>query len=294
MTNSLKLQRSNALKFSIIIPNYNGAQFLPDCLNSLDLSSEIIIVDNGSKDDSLSKIKELKHSLKIENCKLKINQINMGFASAVNQGIKAAKNDYVVICNNDLVVDKNYFKLLTDAIKKYPDYAAYVGTILNKDGTRFESQGLKFYYSGKCENILNGQTVRADRCVRPPYEVWGASAALVTYKKSVLEKIGYFDESFFAYEEDVDLALRLHKTGYKTLLIPQAICYHLGGGTSGKMGNFRQKQDFKNWIRLIHKNYSPKEKIIFFFPILFNLSLYFWAIIKNTLKMVKYSHDHRN
>ncbi len=275
------------MKFSIIIPNYNGAQFLHDCLNSLDLSNEIIIIDNGSKDDSL---------LKIKNYKLKIiqNSENLGFATAVNQGIKAAKNDYVVICNNDLVVDKNYFKLLADAIKTYPDYATYVGTILYKDGTKFESQGLKFYYSGKCENILNKTPINMAKINQNPYEIWGASAALVTYKKSVLEKIGYFDEKFFAYEEDVDLALRLHNSGYKTLLIPRAVCRHLGGGTSGKMGNFRQKQDFKNWIRLISKNYTQKQKIIYFFPILFNLTMYLLAIIKSSLKMLKYSHDYRN
>ena len=171
------------MKFSIIIPNYNGAQFLSDCLNSLDLSNEIIIVDNASKDESLSKIKELKHSLKIENCKLKINQINLGFAKAVNQGIKMAKNDYVVVCNNDLIVAKNYFSLISQAIKDYPNYAVYVGTVLNKEGTHFESQGLKFYYSGKCENILNKTPINMAKINHNPYEIWGASAALVVLQK---------------------------------------------------------------------------------------------------------------
>ena len=285
------------MKFSIIIPNYNGAQFLSDCLNSLDLSNEIIIVDNASKDESLSKIKELKHSLKIENCKLKINQINLGFAKAVNQGIKMAKNDYVVVCNNDLIVAKNYFSLISQAIKDYPDYAVYVGTVLNKEGTHFESQGLKFYYSGKCENIRNGEPYHRNcdpATAGEAIPVWGASAALVVYKKEIITKIGMFDERFFAYEEDVDLALRLHNSGYKTLLVPQALSYHLGGGTSGKMGNFREKQDFKNWIRLISKNYTQKQKIIYFFPILFNLTMYLLAIIKSSLKMLKYSHDYRH
>jgi len=76
--------------------------------------------------------------------------------------------------------------------------------------------------------------------------------------RSAPKKIGFFDEDFFAYEEDVDLALRLDKFGYKTLLVPQAISYHLGGGTSSKMGNLRQINDFSNLIFIIIKNFSFK------------------------------------
>jgi len=82
------------------------------------------------------------------------------------------------------------------------------------------------------------------------------------------QKIGLFDEDFFAYEEDVDVALRLAKLKYQTLYIPQTLCYHLGGGTSGKMGNFRNRMDAKNWIYLIIKNYSASEFWSNFFPII--------------------------
>ncbi|MPN33502.1 hypothetical protein SDC9_180990 [bioreactor metagenome] len=81
----------------------------------------------------------------------------------------------------------------------------------------------------------------------------------MVYQKNIIQKIGGFDNDFFAYEEDVDLALRLSKLGYKTLYIPNAICYHLGGGTSNQMGNFRACMDVKNWFFIIIKNYSLKE-----------------------------------
>lgn len=258
---------TKALTLSIIIPNYNGAHFLKPCLDSL-LESlkearttyEIIIIDNASTDNSLDVIAKVSR----DDTFLRIiqNSTNNGFASAVNQGINLAKYNHVVLCNNDLTVDKKYFSLLIDAIKNYPNYATFVGTVLNKEGTHFESQGLKFYYSGKCENILNKQPIVKKLIDQKPYQIWGASAALVTYRKELFKKIGMFDEDFFAYEEDVDLALRLHKLKYKTLLVPKAICYHLGGGTSSKMGNFRQKMDLKNWLFIIIKNYSFKE--IFF------------------------------
>ncbi|HRS23218.1 MAG TPA: glycosyltransferase family 2 protein [Candidatus Woesebacteria bacterium] len=275
------------MKFSIIIPNYNGAALLEDCIKSFGLSNELIIIDNGSKDNSLKKINELKHSLKIKNCKLIINQTNYGFAAAVNQGIKAAKYNYVVIANNDLVIDKNWFKYISQAIKKYPKVACFCGIVLNKSGTKYESAGLKFFYSGKCQNLKNGEKfIRADTPVSP-YYVWGSSAALVVYQKSVLEKIGFFDEDFFAYEEDVDLALRLDKFGYKTLLVPQAISYHLGGGTSSKMGNLRQINDFSNWIFIIIKNFSFKEIFLNFPQIIYQRLINFIVIPHKSIKIFR-------
>lgn len=297
------------MKYSIIIPNYNGAHFLKDCLNSLDLSQEIIIIDNNSKDNSRSVIASIA---KQSHLKIIQNSINMGFAGAVNQGIKAATNDYVVLANNDLVLEKNWFKLIDREVKKHPDVACFCGTVLTRDGSKYEGIGLKFNYNGSCKNIKNGEPYTPHD--QKPYFIWGSSAALVVYKKSILEKIGYFDENFFAYEEDVDLALRLHNQNYKTLLIPNAICYHLGGGTSGKMGNFRHKMDFKNWIFLIIKNYSTKEILLNLFPIieqrlrnfsglikntpkgqkLSSISWVFQELKKNIPKMLKYSHDYRN
>lgn len=290
--------------FSIIIPNYNGADFLSNCLNSLYQSIkncpnskfEIIIVDNGSKDNSLSKIKEFENSLKIKKCKLKIiqNFKNLGFSKAVNRGIVNAKYDWVVICNNDLTLDKNWFRKIAKVIGNNKDKknAVFFGTVLNKSGTRIESQGLKFYYSGKAENINNGKLFSKPSQLTIPrpvkggarggFLIWGASASLIVYNKKVIKKVGLFDEDFFAYEEDVDLSLRLHNFGYKTTFIPYIFSYHLGGGTSCKMGNCRNYMDAKNWVFVIIKNFSLKQ-ILFNFPKIIeerlrNLS----CLIKNT------------
>jgi len=260
------------INFSIIIPNYNGSNFLSDCLNSLLLSInncseskfEIILVDNNSKDNSL-KIFE-KIIPKSFNYRILLNSKNRGFAGAVNQGIEKSKYEYVVLLNNDLTMEKNWFQLISKTIKnnKNSKVATFFGTVLNKDGTKFESQGLEFFYRGKAKNISNGQDfhksdfLKSDK-LKSETSSWGASAALVVYKKNILEKVSFFDEDFFAYEEDVDLALRLHNLKYKTLYIPKAISYHLGGGTSSKMGIFRYKMDAKNWIYIIIKNFSSKE-----------------------------------
>lgn len=257
--------------FSVIIPNYNGASFLTDCLNSLkqainNCSSsefEIILVDNNSKDNSLKIFENIIP--KNFNYRILLNSKNYGFASAVNQGIEKAKYEYVVLLNNDLTMEPNWFQLISKTIKenKNPKIATFFGTVLNKEGTKFESQGLKFFYSGKCQNISNGEKFIPSLSKEGVGGglVWGASAAFIVYNKKILKQIGLFDENFFAYEEDVDVALRLYNLNYQTFYIPTAISYHLGGGTSNKMGIFRYKMDAKNWIYIIIKNFSKKEII---------------------------------
>jgi GT2 family glycosyltransferase len=230
---------------SIVIPNFNGSRFLPDLFSNLktiiSADFEIIFVDNGSADNSLTIVKKLFPGAIIIR-----NQSNLGFGAAVNQGILAAKGTYVCLLNNDVILDQNWFKIILSVIKKHPEVSCFCGTVLNKEGTSTESQGIKFDWSGKCLQIKQ----------QPAGLIWGSSAAVVIYKREVIKKIGLFDEKYFAYLEDIDVAFRLHQLHYQTLLVPQAIAYHLGGGTADKMGNFRAKQTFKNWFYFIFKNYT--------------------------------------
>jgi len=236
--------------FSIIIPNYNGKEFLADCLSSLPKNLEVIVIDNSSTDGSVEYLKKKEIKL-IENKK------NLGFAKAVNQGILAAKNNYVVAMNNDLRVEKNWFKVMTEAIKRWQNkekVGAYFGKVLDWDGKRIESTGLIYWLKGKAFNRGNGEIDSANKYNKEEF-IFGASASMVVYYKPALLKIGLFDEDFFAYEEDVDLALRLKEIGWRTLYVPKAISCHLGGATSKRMANFRQRMDTKNWWFIIIKNY---------------------------------------
>jgi GT2 family glycosyltransferase len=248
--------------FSIIIPNLNGAKLLSDCLNSLipaikntpNSKFEIILVDNASTDNSLNLAKKIYPQIKIIK-----NLKNRGFAQAVNQGILSAKYPWIVPCNNDIKLDKNWFKLISQTINKHPKVITFFGTVLDKTGAKIESVGLRFNYSGQCQNLENGQLFNPSLLKEKAKLIWGANASLVVYKKDIISKIGMFDPDFFAYEEDVDLALRLHNLNYQTLWIPRALSYHLGGATSSQMGNFRNRHDAQNWIYLIVKNYSAKQ-----------------------------------
>jgi len=296
----MKLKSSSPLlekiNFSVIIPNYNGSQYLSSCLNSLiqaikncpKSSFELIIVDNGSKDESLRIAQNIVKKFSILNSKYITLNTNYGFATAVNQGINQAQYPWVVLLNNDLTMETNWFKLISENIKKNlnPNIATFFGTVLTKDGTKFESQGLDFKINGKCLNISNGLNYSKSIIQSLPSSklVWGASASLIVYKKEIIKKIGLFDEDFFAYEEDVDLSFRLNHLGYKTLYVPKAISYHLGGGTSNKMGNFRNRMDAKNWIYLIIKNYSATQYWSNFIGIFVQRSINFYILVKNTIK----------
>lgn len=273
MTTS-KSPKISKLSFSVIVPNLNGHLYLPTCINSLLLAFknanlkkfQIILVDNASTDNSINTFSKL---IKTYDSSIIINKQNNGFAASVNQGIAKAKHSYLIVCNNDIKIDKNWFKHIKQAIKNHPDISTYFGLVLNQNGTKIESQGLNFDWSGKAKNINNGlpYSPKIKNCKLKIVNstIWGAPASLVIYKKNVLQKIGGFDDDFFAYEEDVDLCLRLNKSGHKTLFIPQAISYHIGGATSNKMGNLRAIMDTRNWFYIIAKNY-PIKKIIKHLP----------------------------
>lgn len=273
------------MNFSIVIPNYNGAQFLNNFLISLaeainkcpDSKFEIILIDNNSSDNSLEIFKDFSFLLKESKVKKLSN--NYGFAKAVNVGINLCKYDWVVILNNDLELDKNWFSNI-NSTEINSDVATICGTVLNKDGTHIESQGLKYFNYGKALNINNGTKFSPKLIKSKPYYVWGSSAAAIVYNKKIIQKIGLFDELFFAYEEDVDLSFRLNKAGYKTLLIPYNLSYHLGGGTSNKLGNFRSYHDTRNWHYLILKNYT-------FIEILSNFPNIFIERLKNLKYLIK-------
>ncbi|MBP9818199.1 glycosyltransferase family 2 protein [Candidatus Shapirobacteria bacterium] len=266
--------------FSVIIPNFNGSEFLktllPSLLNAINLCPqsqfEIILVDNASTDDSLEIFHHyIQPIFPILSTKYLALSTNQGFAGAVKVGIDKSNNDYVCLLNNDLVLDKLWFNKIADFISKNKDkqVATICGTVLNKEGTHIESQGLEFFPSGKAININNGRPILKSYFLNlKSYPVWGSSAAAVVYLKNALLKAGSYDPVFFNYLEDVDVSFRLHQKQFKTICLPTVISYHVGGGTSSRFNYFRQYYSFRNWFFFIIKNYQFKD-ILQNFPSLF-------------------------
>lgn len=229
-----------SLTYSVIIPNYNGAKFLPGCLDSIAAQTlpplETIVVDDASTDNSVALIRE-----KYGWVKLIARERNGLFAAAANQGIDAAKGDIIVLFNNDAEADPGWLAAIDQALQERPEIDVIASKItlydkpgyLHAAGDYYRANGVPGNRGAWQED--RGQYERAE-------EVFGACAAAAAYRREVLDELRsdnpdgrVLDESLKMYLEDVDLNLRLRLRGRRTLYLPTARVRHrlsaTGGGT---------------------------------------------------------------
>ncbi|HLC43706.1 MAG TPA: glycosyltransferase family 2 protein [Patescibacteria group bacterium] len=275
--------------FSIVIPNWNGSKLLQGCLKSLRNQScanfEIIVVDNGSSDDSVSFVEKYYPEVKILELKK-----NLGFAVAVNRGVKESRAELIALLNNDAEADRDWLLHIKAAAEKHSEASFFASKILDyKDHSIIDSCGDGLNWSGRAYNIGKGQ--RDGAKYQKSKFVFGACGAASIYKKEIFETVGYFDEDFYMYLEDVDFSLRAGLLGLRCLFVPEARVYHLGSATTGASSPFIFKYITVNRFNLIYKNF-PWQKILtncpriilselrFFLAALrhFFIKEYFWAI----------------
>jgi len=213
---------------SIIVLNYNGLRYLDDCLTSLAEQTfrdfEVIVVDNASTDGSVGHLQDYYPW-----AKLVINETNLGFAGGTNAGIREANGEFVLTFNNDARADRCLLEHLM-----IPMSDARVGTCASKmlfpDG-RINSAGICVSRSGAAWDRGMFEPDNGQYDVEE--DVFGACAGAALYRKRMLDEIGLFDEDFFLYMEDVDLAFRAQLAGWKCVYVPRAKVNHLHGGTAG-------------------------------------------------------------
>lgn len=217
---------------SVIVLNWNGKRFLEDCLISLEKQSysnfEVIFVDNGSTDSSVDFIKK-----KFPWVKLIENKENLGFAAGNNKGIKISSGKYIVTLNNDTKTDRKWLESLVNVAESSNNIGMCASKVLLlKRPNVIDSVGINIYPDGmsKQRGYLEIDTGQYDKIE----EILLPSACAALYRKEMLDQIGLFDESFFAYCEDTDLGLRGKLKGWKAVLAPSAIMYHLYSGTAGR------------------------------------------------------------
>ncbi len=259
------------MKVTVVIPNFNGRQFLPGCLDSLAQMSFqdfiTIVVDNGSTDDSLDFIKENYPRVGVIGF-----PENRGFSAAVNEGIRQSQGDWVALLNNDMEVEEGWLGELVKALERSaPEVGSCVGKILYFDRReRIESAGDTFTRAGF--NFKRGWQQRDEGQFNRPQRVFGASAGAALYRRAMLDELGGFDEDFFAYLEDVDLSFRAQLRGYGCLYVPQAVSYHHFAGTSSRMGDFSIYQTQKNLVSLLVKD-MPARLLVRYSPSIFGFLL---------------------
>jgi len=267
------------IKVSIITITRNNLNDLKACIQSVKDQNfkdwELIIVDNASVDGTAEYL--LSRNGRYD---FILNQRNEGFCKANNQAIKLSKGDYILFLNPDVILEKNFISKLVEAMDAESKLGSATGKLLKDSNNRIiDSTGITFRkYSfipvdrgeGK---IDNGQY----------YEdgyIFGASCACSMYRKEALEdvKLGsqYFDEDFFTYFEDVDLAWRTNSKGWKSKYVASCIGYHSRKGAQSK--DLKTKMHaFKNAYLTVIKNIKRTE----FTPIklIYNLT----SIFKNVI-----------
>jgi GT2 family glycosyltransferase len=251
------------MKVSIITPNYNGVEFLDKYFKSLsqdsDYIGEVIIIDNGSTDSSLDYIKKNTFSFPVVVIE---NNENLGFAPAVNQGILKSKYDYIFSLNNDTEVKKGSIKAMLDLICDDDVFSVQAKMLQAQNKKLIDDAGDEYNLLGWTKKIGENQNSNNYSQV---FEIFSSCAGAALYKKNVFTEIGLFDDNFFAYMEDVDLAIRSQIYGYKNLLCPDAIVYHIGSATSGSRYNeFKVKIAARNNVWTVYKNLAIPLKIINF------------------------------
>ncbi len=251
------------MKVSIVIPNLNGEGWIADSLKScieqdFNEEFEIIVIDNGSKDNSINIINDTMRDFK--NFTLIQNDNNTGFSYAVNQGIKLSNAEYVALFNNDAFAKKDWLSQLVSTI--------------SEDENIFSTQCLmiQHYNRDLCDDagdyvpIFGWTCKRGDGLSHSRYNkkqrIFSSCGGASIYRKSILDKIGLFDENFFAYGEDVDISWRANNLGYKNIFNPKAVCYHICSATTGgRYNSFKAEKSGQNTMLLLYKN-SPLPMLI--------------------------------
>jgi len=238
------------LHISIIIPNWNGAHHLPDCLDSLRQQVfrdfDVIVVDNGSQDDSLDVLARYPEAQVIA-----LGE-NRGFTGACNAGFRAARGDVQVLLNNDTEADPRWLAEIAVAFESYSEVGLLASKMLLFDHRdTFHTAGDILTEDGLPHN--RGVWQKDEGQFDHPAYVFSACGGSAAYRKTMLDQVGLLDDDFFFSFEDVDLAWRAQLVGWRCLYVPTAIVYHKlkasGGGVTASF------YDGRNRIFTLVKNY---------------------------------------
>jgi hypothetical protein len=256
---------------SVIILNYNGKNFLNECLKSVLDSSytnfEIILVDNFSTDDSIKLVKERFGHVSV--LMIVKNSSNLGFAAGNNAGTRCCKGKYILFLNNDTVVESNWLTELVKVMESDAKIGAAQSKLLSLvDRRTFDSAGdFVDYYGdslsrGSWGEKDNGQYDRVE-------EVFSARGAALIVRSDIFFKIGEFDSDFFLCYEDIDLCWRIRLNGFKIVFVPKSRVYHIGSATATS-SCFSAFHTEKNRLSILLKN-MPIEYLAKYNPLTFTL-----------------------
>ena len=269
------------IDLSIIIVNYNTKDFLKKCLESLyssiagsSLLVEIIIVDNGSTDGSLQLINSLKE--KELNLKIIDNKSNLGFAKANNLAIKKSSGRYVLFLNPDTIVQKETLKIMIEFMDKNPKVGASTCRVELTDGRLdqachrgFPTVWNSFCYFSGLEKVFPKSKIFAGYSLTylpldKTHEIDAGCGAFLIVRQPVGETIGWFDEDYFWYGEDLDFCYRLKQKGWQVMFVPTTKIIHWKGAASGILKHSQKVSSASKETKIKAAKASVKVMRIFF------------------------------
>lgn len=288
---------------SVVILNWNGAkvmrQFLPSVLEHTTLpDTEVVVVDNGSTDDSMTYLQSLlpTQEAKAAHLRLIAYPENYGFASGYNRAIASMDSEIVVLLNSDVMVTKGWLEPVLSYMQQHPDIAAaqpkilaYKSLLVHQQNA---SQPVTFEHAGAaggyidmlCYPFCRGRIMNYVAEDKGQYDTvvrtfWVSGAAFFIRTK-VYNEIGGLDDTFFAHMEEIDLCWRLNSRGYNLVCVPQSNVYHLGGGALAYDNPRKTYLNFRNNLLMIYKNLpQPQLRGVMFLRFFLDYVAAFQALI---------------
>jgi GT2 family glycosyltransferase len=267
---------------SVLVVNYNGCVHLPRLFESLSHQTfqafELIFIDNASADESVRVAKAFQRQQTVQT-RIVVNDRNIGFAPACNQGIDLANGAWVALLNNDAFPEPQWLEYLMAATKEKQRLGMVAAKLLfAHEPERINSAGIAIDWAGIAWDWRGGELdepAEADLV-----EIFGPCGGAALYSCEMIKDIGGFDEDFFAYLEDVDLAWRARLAGWRCVLEPRARVYHVHSATLGNGSAYKNYLLGRNKVWLIAKNY-PTPWFFWFLPVIIGYDL--MSVLYNAL-----------
>lgn len=259
-------------KVAVVIVNYNGGEFLEKCLSFLSRqtfrSYRVIVVDNNSTDGSANGIEQRHPDVEV----IRLPE-NVGFAAGNNVGAAAAKGcEWIACLNPDAFPEDDWLEKLMDAARNQSEYAFFGCYMLQAEDPRMlDGTGDIYHVSGMAWRRDHRKPV--EQGVQKSEEIFAPCAAAALYRRDAFDEIGGFDESYFCYFEDVDLAFRLRLRGHRCLYVREAVVSHMGSAITGYQSDFTIYHGHRNLVWTYFKD-MPTLLLLIYLPqhILLNIA----------------------